>query len=112
MKKIRPAFIKLTIKNKRIQEYCFRYSRSVVKPSHKDINSVFMLVMASRSVLRRCPKKLSTSSIKNNSRLELIGQSDHRGHCKFQHRNIGQRFMVEANKSDILPAKPAQDVNN
>jgi hypothetical protein len=40
------------------------YSRSVVKPSHRDINSVFILVIASWSVVRRCPKKLSTSSMK------------------------------------------------
>jgi hypothetical protein len=40
------------------------YSRSVVKPSQRDMNSVFILVIASWSVVRRCPKKLSTSSMK------------------------------------------------
>jgi len=39
-------------------------SRSVVNPSHKAINSVFIFDIASLSVDRRWPRKLSTSSIK------------------------------------------------
>jgi hypothetical protein len=52
---------------KRLHKYrtCFKSKnkRSIVNPFHNAMNLVFILVNASWSVVRRCPRKLSTSSI-------------------------------------------------